>query len=259
LFKLGAPLAYSIFSDVFDGKSRARSHNYAARGHHYDSNQPRIPAGHSDGGQWTANGGYHTQAEDGVVISDATPDNEWLPGAQYASRARSTRSGSPPTGGQALRLVAADARAREAVRAVQERDPDWKPRQSVYSTVEGHIAALEARSDEAEARLAELVRRGFGAGPYERESIRAPSHGRRLNQVERDELNRIGDRWGCHTCGTTDPGQPLENWHADHQLPTAINRFFGREQRILPHCPNCSRRQGGSVTQWLLKRKWVTE
>lgn len=29
----------------------------ANRGHGYDPNQPRVPAGHSDGGQWTDTGG----------------------------------------------------------------------------------------------------------------------------------------------------------------------------------------------------------
>ena len=50
----------------------------------YDPNQPRVPAGHSDGGQWTdkPSGG---PINDPRVISDAIPDNEWIPGADYAA------------------------------------------------------------------------------------------------------------------------------------------------------------------------------
>jgi HK97 family phage portal protein len=43
----------------------------------YNPDQPRVPAGNSDGGQWTGGGA-------GAVLSDATPDNYWLPGSQLA-------------------------------------------------------------------------------------------------------------------------------------------------------------------------------
>jgi hypothetical protein len=45
----------------------------------FSPDEPRVPAGNSDGGQWTREGG------DGAVISDATPDNTWKPGGQYAA------------------------------------------------------------------------------------------------------------------------------------------------------------------------------
>ncbi len=52
----------------------------------YSSDQPRVPAGSPDGGRWTSGGGLNAGAgrNDPRVISDATPDNEWKPGAQYA-------------------------------------------------------------------------------------------------------------------------------------------------------------------------------
>jgi hypothetical protein len=46
----------------------------------YSPDQPRVPAGNSDGGQWTNEGGGIT---DSRVLSDATPD-PIRPGAQYA-------------------------------------------------------------------------------------------------------------------------------------------------------------------------------
>src|SRR4029077_12459388 len=43
----------------------------------FNPDEPRVPAGSPDGGQWTSEGG------NGAVISDATPDNAWKPGGQY--------------------------------------------------------------------------------------------------------------------------------------------------------------------------------
>lgn len=60
----------------------AKQSQPAGRG--YDPNQPRVPAGNSDGGQWTNTGGRAAGINDPRVISDATPDNDWIPGADYA-------------------------------------------------------------------------------------------------------------------------------------------------------------------------------
>jgi hypothetical protein len=45
----------------------------------FNPDEPRVAAGNADGGQWTREGG------NGAVISDATPDNTWKPGSQYAA------------------------------------------------------------------------------------------------------------------------------------------------------------------------------
>ena len=42
----------------------------------YSPDQPRVPAGSREGGRW------HQRL---AVISDATPNNDWRPGAQYAA------------------------------------------------------------------------------------------------------------------------------------------------------------------------------
>jgi len=54
--------------------------------HGYDSNQPRVPAGHPDGGQWTnkAKAGAE-RINDPRVIQDVTPDNRPIVGADYAA------------------------------------------------------------------------------------------------------------------------------------------------------------------------------
>jgi hypothetical protein len=70
-------------------------HRLAQYHSHYNPNQPRVPAGHPDGGQWTRAGGT-TGAGTSPVLSDVTSDNEWKPGAQYANNSRGGR-GSGPT------------------------------------------------------------------------------------------------------------------------------------------------------------------
>jgi hypothetical protein len=66
----------------------------------YNPAQPRVPAGHPDGGQWTSGdwgsagtASSHQAASEQQVLSDATPDNPWKPGAQYAANE------PPPPGG----------------------------------------------------------------------------------------------------------------------------------------------------------------
>jgi hypothetical protein len=50
----------------------------------FNPDEPRVPAGNPDGGQWTRESGSGTSNES-QVVSDATPDNIWRPGAQYAA------------------------------------------------------------------------------------------------------------------------------------------------------------------------------
>src|SRR5438876_11787066 len=69
---------------------------------HFNPNQPRVPAGHPDGGQWTSTGDASTSG-DTHVISDAAPENDRQPGAQYVSR----RTGRPTEPEPSARLEAA--------------------------------------------------------------------------------------------------------------------------------------------------------
>jgi hypothetical protein len=50
----------------------------------FNPDEPRVPAGNPDGGQWTTEGAYGASS-DRSVISDAAPDNTWIPGARYAA------------------------------------------------------------------------------------------------------------------------------------------------------------------------------
>lgn len=225
----------------------------------FNPNQPRVSAGNPDGGQWTSTGGRAAAPQnDPRILSDATPDNEWKPDAQYAQyRLASTpvRVNGVwllPTPGQAARLSAAEAQAREVLSRVRELDPRWRPSPSAYTTIEGLIESHRADARQAQSRLDELSRVGIGPGPHAGESIPLDGPGRYITVQQRAEINRIGRLTGCHTCGTTEPGTRSSSFICDHQNPTALNQA-GRPQRGYPHCITCSTAQGGHVTS-LLRR-----
>lgn len=127
----------------------------------FDPNQPRVPAGNPDGGQWTSTGG-------GEILSDASPDTFTKPSAQVAQAGPRTPATSsirvggrrlPATPGQAMRFGAADRRARRLTERVREIDPTWKPQASLTdpSSIAGAIATRLGEAREAEARLWELA------------------------------------------------------------------------------------------------------
>jgi hypothetical protein len=89
-------------------------------------------------------------------------------------------------------------------------------------------------------------RQGIGEGPFARESIPARGPERNFTDGERREINRIGSLFGCHTCGTTEPGTKTGNVILDHQTPTAL-RLPGSIQRLYPQCLSCNHAQGGYV------------
>lgn len=207
----------------------------------YSADQPRVPAGNPDGGQWTGDGGNERWRR----LADRA---RWATGRGRApTRVRINERWHDLTPGQAARLQAAEAEARDALRQVRQRDPEWRPSRSLTENVEGHIQAVQAEAREAQARLAELQRVGIGPGRFAAESVPARGPGRDFTASERREINRIGRETGCHTCGTQEPGTRSNNFVPDHQLPNARN-IRGRPQRLYPQCLSCSQRQGGWMT-----------
>ena len=85
-------------------------------------------------------------------------------------------------------------------------------------------------------------------GPYAGKSIPARGPARDFTLEERTQINEIGKKTGCHTCGTTNPGTKSGDFIPDHQTPNALNTD-GEDQRLYPHCRACSLRQAGQVTQ----------
>ena len=74
--------------------------------------------------------------------------------------------------------------------------------------------------------MAELMRYGIGPGRFACEWISARGPGRDFLPLERAEINRIGYTYGCHTCGTKDPGTWSENFVLDHQPANSVNTML---------------------------------
>ena len=87
-----------------------------------------------------------------------------------------------------------------------------------------------------------------GPGPNAGESVPVGPTDRPTKE-EQEKINEIGDRDGCHTCGTKNPGTKSGNWVGDHQDPTKLNPK-GKPQRYYPQCRPCSNEQGGRI-RWL--------
>jgi hypothetical protein len=163
-------------------------HRIALRYPHYNPDQPRVPAGHPDGGQWTRVGAGAGENHP-RVMSDATPDDLWRAGGQYAS---SQRRGTVPVrigerwveieSGQVNRLVEAQARAHNAIARVRALDPSWRPRPSAYESVEGLIRAYESEAEQAQARLREFA----GIEPWPIIPRQRPTTAQDRNEVARE-------------------------------------------------------------------------
>lgn len=80
--------------DVFEAL-RLDAHYIDALEKRYNPGEPRVPAGHGRiSGRWTSgnwgsaantNASPHRALPEQLVLSDATPDNPWKPGTQYAA------------------------------------------------------------------------------------------------------------------------------------------------------------------------------
>jgi HK97 family phage portal protein len=104
----------------------------------------------------------------------------------------------------------------------------------------------QTKSDEKPSDPAK-VPPSVGPGPFAGDSVPAGDTPRPTAE-EQAQIDAIGDRSGCHSCGTMDPGTKSGRWVGDHQPPTSLNEDR-RPQRYYPHCLKCSRTQGGHVTQ----------
>ncbi len=83
-------------------------------------------------------------------------------------------------------------------------------------------------------------------GPFARRSLPMPrGKSRNFSRSVRRQIDEIGRRYGCHTCGTKDTGTRNGHFIPDHQPPNY--RAGNRPQRLYPHCIECSRRQGGQA------------
>lgn len=113
-----------------------------------------------------------------------------------------------------------------------------------YHVVAGDQAVLVHNDSPGRSNPDDVCSRG----PYAEESIPARNKGRDWTQDEIDQNNRNGDHFGCHTCGTLDPGNRRGTWVKDHWPPSEWIPD-GMKQRLYPQCRSCSAKQGGWVRQ----------
>jgi hypothetical protein len=191
----------------------------------FNPNQPRVPAGQPTGGQWTDDptwtGGQ--VLDDPRIVSDALPEDEWKPGAQYASN-RPTRGQFPgATAGQNARLAAAELRAISAIRRVREIEANWEPRVASLTaprSIEGAISHIEARAPAAEARLRELARQ---------------PHDRLLEAYRRSNAppDFFAGPWSReqHTVAVATPGEGQIFFGTNSRAPTYTDRDFSVARR----------------------------
>ena len=78
-----------------------------------------------------------------------------------------------------------------------------------------------------------------------------PAHSvKYANGTEKEIIQSIGNKYGCHSCGT----RRVKQYFADHQPPNvlikarnAIQNDGKTMQQFYPHCPKCSDHQGKSL------------
>ncbi|KML07875.1 DNRLRE domain-containing protein [Rossellomorea marisflavi] len=98
------------------------------------------------------------------------------------------------------------------------------------------------------------VLRVLEPGPFAKKSIRARSKKRNFTAKERRIINKVGYKYGCHSCGAKSPGTKKGNYICDHQ-PANQLCSPGASQRLYPHCKTCSAKQGGIVSGIIRKKK----
>ncbi|BAQ18117.1 hypothetical protein [Methyloceanibacter caenitepidi] len=137
---------YVYYAEVFGEPYVPRSYVPKA----FDPNQPRVPAGNPDGGQWTRIGGGSASSSN----ADEAPVGTRL--AQTRRRNRATDAEG--TLAQVTRRDVTEALARNAIQRVQRLDPGWRPSPSIErrNSIVGQIRRAEENLREAQARLREL-------------------------------------------------------------------------------------------------------
>ena len=63
--------------DLESSRPKPNSGNSPGRHHGYDPNQPRVPSGHGDGGQWTKTGGGTPTIARREAVVDHSKQESW--------------------------------------------------------------------------------------------------------------------------------------------------------------------------------------
>jgi hypothetical protein len=153
----------------------------------YSPDQPRVPAGNPDGGQWTSEDDGSQSSTNSTypssrISSERTetpvryasldispsdvPTDAPAPGTRYAAGSERNENSEreeliEASPGQLIRLDVAQARLNELLSRVRRIDGNWSPQPGLYEGIEGRILNLEAQAQEAEAFLARVRDLGY--------------------------------------------------------------------------------------------------
>lgn len=101
-------------------------------------------------------------------------------------------------------------------------------------------------------------------GSFGPPGIPAPANFNYATRLQREKIERIGRRWGCHTCGSrmifSNLRKNVPKFHGDHIPPVSVakqlndrwyRRTFGLKvsQKFYPQCRDCSNKQGGMLSK----------
>jgi hypothetical protein len=120
-------LSWLLHASVVEAKHAQLARAFKAG---FNPNQPRVPAGNSDGGQWTGGGGGgQTQVAQNLSRPARGSGLVRLRNGQLVEA----------TPAQEARLAVAQARAEARAAEVRQLDPTWRPTPSFTETIEGEI------------------------------------------------------------------------------------------------------------------------
>ena len=108
------------------------------------------------------------------------------------------------------------------------------------------VNANDPSGESAASDLLKVVIGAFKPGPFAKDGVLLTGPGR-PSAATQNLVNQNGAINGCHLCGATEPGTVSGNWVVDHTPPSALVQD-GTQQLGFPSCINCSRVQGGMVS-----------
>jgi hypothetical protein len=120
----------------------------------FDPNQPRVPAGNSDGGRWTDGG-----SSGGRVQVAARVPRVIQPRRREATANRPVDFGNGPewlTPAEYVELVSSKLPAESLANVLRNHSPDWKPKAQIVASAADRISANRSAAAEAAARLREI-------------------------------------------------------------------------------------------------------
>lgn len=86
----------------------------------------------------------------------------------------------------------------------------------------------------------------YGVGGYCPDGVATTNTTRNFTWSEQDKVNKLGDMYGCHTCGSKVSGWPDGHFTPDHQPPLSLaGPLYNYKGKLFPHCKSCSSHQGG--------------